>query len=118
MESEYRARDTIYRKVLRDNIIGYSDDYRLSGWAFAYYLNSAHLRLRILCSDDEDGLPGFKQALGTDLYKQMAQTLSRTHVDEPNTVIDRSTFELWQIHCDALEIAVSVYAAALNQLPE
>src|SRR5258708_1169848 len=51
------------QKVIQTNTIAFGDDLRMDGWAFAYYLQNAHLRLRAICAD----MPELADELGTDM---------------------------------------------------
>lgn len=92
------------KKTLETNMITYTDDSNLQGWAFAYYQNNAYLRLQILCST----IDGLKEELGTEVMKHFQPPLVSTH--------NANTYEIWDTHCFILKKAVNLFEKKLKSM--
>ncbi len=84
--------ETFLEKLIRDNAIGYVDDWNNRSWSFIYYLNNARFRLKELA----DTWPEFKASLGN-----IADCL-----DQP--IVGSHSLNMWEDHCTALQMAISV----------
>jgi hypothetical protein len=89
-------------KVIADHIINFADDFRERGWSFAYYINNAHLRMRLLCAE----MPELRQALLPSELSLIDESLVITHETE--------TLPLLNSYIVALTTALECFKARLN----
>jgi hypothetical protein len=86
---------TFLEKLVRDNSIGYFDDWNNRSWSFVYYLNNARFRLKELA----ETWPEFKKGL-LDSGKAL---------EEP--IVGSKPLMMWERHCAELQIAVQLLRA-------
>ncbi len=94
--------ETFLEKLVRDNAIGYLDDWKSKDWSFMYYLNNARSRLKELTETS----PKFRNALEED-------GLSK-NLESP--VVGSFSLSTWDWHCAALSIAIRLLE--LDQISE
>lgn len=85
--------ESFLEKVIRDNAIGYVDDWNNRQWSFTYYLNNARYRLKefaLLVPEFAARLDGLR-SLGA--------------VSQP--LVEPEPFHSWNAHCEALREAIS-----------
>lgn len=96
--------ETFLEKLIRDNIINYSDDWNSRHWSFLYYLNNARFRLRELA----EIWPEFKALISEWKISDV--------LDQP--VVGSDSLRIWHHHCRALELAIgSLTDQAANPPP-
>jgi hypothetical protein len=100
-ETSLKQMEQYIEKTLTTNIITFGDDSTLFEWAFAYYLNNAHLRLRLLLQM----MNGLKEEIGTTTMEYIDLPLARTDSSD--------TLTIWDAHCYSLERAVALFEKKL-----
>jgi hypothetical protein len=83
--------ETFLEKVIRDNSIGYSDDWNKRRWSFIYYLNNARFRLKELA----DSWPEFKAKLTSTDFEWLNKPMVGSY-----------SLHLWEQHCGTLQTAI------------